>query len=65
MGSASTWSLDRILAMADEAAVAFYARLHDLGVADTVLGVAKGLPDSTLLTLHTDLASACHAASCA
>lgn len=43
------------MAMADEATVAFYARLHDLGVADAVLGVARQLPDTTLLTLHTDL----------
>ena len=28
---------------------------QDLGVVDTVLSVAKQVPDSTLLTLHTDL----------
>lgn len=31
------------------------AVLQDLGVVDTVLSVAKHVPDSTLLTLHTDL----------
>lgn len=29
--------------------------LQDLGVVDTVLSVANQVPDSTLLTLHTDL----------
>lgn len=55
MGSASTWSLDRITSLAEEAAVAFYASLQDLGVADAVLGVAREVTDSTLLTLHIDL----------
>lgn len=31
------------------------ACLQDLGVVDTVLSVANQVPDSTLLTLHTDL----------
>ncbi len=117
VGSASTWSLERISALAEECTVTFYAKLHvrrgsfkfsamlsvhcnslplcccgmqagahaaagaaarhpgpppaslprlslpaccaamrqDLGVVDTVLSVAKQVPDSTLLTLHTDL----------
>ncbi|KAI7837303.1 hypothetical protein COHA_008867 [Chlorella ohadii] len=55
VGSASTWSLERISALAEECTVTLYAKLHDLGVVDTVLSVAKQVPDSTLLTLHTDL----------
>lgn len=57
VGGASTWSLARLEALADEAALAFYAQLDELGVADVVLREStSALPDSTLLTLHADLA---------
>lgn len=56
VGSASTWSLERISALAEEAARAFYHNLQELGVVtDGFAGAARGLPDSTLLTLHLDL----------
>ncbi|KAL4419822.1 hypothetical protein ABPG75_006920 [Micractinium tetrahymenae] len=56
VGSASTWSLERITALAEEAARAFYHNLLELGVvSDDFAGAAGGLPDSTLLTLHLDL----------
>lgn len=56
MGSASTWSLERISALAEEAARAFYHNLQELGVVTPdFASAAKCLPDSTLLTLHLDL----------
>ncbi|KAL4435426.1 hypothetical protein ABPG77_006188 [Micractinium sp. CCAP 211/92] len=56
VGSASTWSLERISALAEEAARAFYHNLQELGVVTPdFASAAKCLPDSTLLTLHLDL----------
>ena len=56
VGLPSTWSLRRLQALADEAALAFYALLHEAGVAGAVLSpTARAAPDSTLLLLHQDL----------
>ena len=56
VGSASTWSLDRIASLAEEATRAFYLQLRELGVAGGVESAAGAeATDSTLLTLHLDL----------
>lgn len=56
VGAASTWSLDRMQSLAEEATRAFYANLQELGVADAVLLAAQqDATDSALLTLHIDM----------
>jgi hypothetical protein len=56
VGSASTWSLDRIASLAEEATRAFYLQLRELGVAGAVESAAEAeATDSALLTLHLDL----------
>eukprot|EP00887_Chlorella_sp_A99_P002958 scaffold24.g2958.t1 len=55
-GDASTWSLERLDALAAEAAALFYSSCQELGAADAVEAAAQGgAADAALWTLHSDL----------
>ncbi|PSC70018.1 hypothetical protein C2E20_6550 [Micractinium conductrix] len=58
VGSAGTWSLERIESLAEEAARAFYIKLQELGWTEGVAAAAAAradASDSTLLAFHLDL----------
>ena len=54
-GSAATWNLTRLDALAAEVTARFYAACHELGVAGSVETARGAAADSVLLTLHMDL----------